>query len=81
MAVEQGKSTISVRTHYEPEPRAVSPHITLKPRLGLNPLLLCTHCTGQLEVDYHVPQMRRKLDAFCEMHEDCKPMEGTHGNN
>jgi hypothetical protein len=63
---------VAMRREYEPETRTAIPHIGIKERLGLNPLLICKHCTAQLEVDYSVPQMRRRLDEFCDEHEECK---------
>lgn len=67
--------TVRLRREYSAEPRRAIPHIRLKERMDLNPLLICLNCKAEIEVDYSVPNMHRRRDAFCDEHEDCKPKE------
>lgn len=63
----------AIRYVHEPEQRTAIAHITIKERLGLNPLLICQYCHTSIEVDYTTPHMRKRVDEFCDEHEECKP--------
>lgn len=60
---------------YEPETRSAIPHLHIKERLGLNPVLLCKRCDAELVLDYSIGGMKRRIDVFCDEHEECQGNE------
>ena len=63
----------AVRYVHEQEQRTAVEHLRIKERIGLNPLLICKACNAELELDYSTYNMRKRVDAFCDEHEECKP--------
>lgn len=59
----------------EPVMQTAIPHIHVKKRLDGSSMLLCTHCGGQLELDYSTGGMKSRLYAFCDEHEECKAQQ------